>query len=169
MASASKGAQPDVTLIQHGGGHPYHTLMISEHDEILGYAVSKDSAVMISDTGVVRPITDLEGGIAAALDSDCRLRILHEEHSISTYDMANGVDSMRIDSPTGENPRMVSSDSSLLRIVYDDSSALTLDTNDYTDPLARPGLLFDAVFLTIVLGTIMILGRNFYVMGLDAW
>ncbi|MFL2978397.1 MAG: hypothetical protein DBX05_01470 [Candidatus Poseidoniales archaeon] len=169
MASASKGSQPDVTLIQHGGGHPYHTLMISEHDEILGYAVSKDSAVMISDTGVVRPITDLEGGIAAALDSDCRLWILHEEQSISTYDMANGVDSMRIDSPTGENPRMVSSDSSLLRIVYDDSSALTLDTNDYTDPLARPGLLFDAVFLTIVLGTIMILGRNFYVMGLDAW
>ena len=169
MASASLGTQPDMTLIQHGGGHPYHTLMISEHDEILGYAVSSDSAVMISDTGVVRSIADLEGGIAAALDSDCRLWILHEEQSISTYDMTNGVDSMRINSPTGENPRMVSSDSGLLRIVYDDSSALTLDTDDYTDPLARPGLLFDSVFLTIVLGTIMILGRNFYVMGFDAW
>ena len=169
MASASLGTQPDVTLIQHGGGHPYHTLMISEHDEILGYAVSSDSAVMISDTGVVRSIADLEGGIAAALDSDCRLWILHEEQSISTYDMTNGVDSMRINSPTGENPRMVSSDSGLLRIVYDASSALPLDTDDYTDPLARPGLLFDSVFLTIVLGTIIILGRNFYVMGFDAW
>ena len=76
---------------------------------------------------------------------------------------------MRIDSPTGENPRMVSSDSGLLRIVYDDSSALTLDTDDYTDPIARPGLLFDSIFLTIVLGTLLILGRNFYVMGFDAW
>ena len=169
MASASLGSQPDATLIQHGGGHPYHTLMISEHDEILGYAVSTDSAVMISDTGVVRPITDLEGGIAATVDSDCRLWILHEEQIISTYDLKNGVDSMKIDSPTGENPRMVSSDSGLLRIVYDDSSALTLDTDDYTDPIARPGLLFDSVFLTIVLGTILILGRNFYVMGFDAW
>ena len=63
MASASLGSQPDVTLIQHGGGHPYHTLMISEHDDILGYAVSTDSAVMISDTGIVRSITGLEGGI----------------------------------------------------------------------------------------------------------
>ena len=169
MASASLGSQPDVTLIQHGGGHPYHTLMISEHDDILGYAVSADSVVMISDTGIVRPVTGLEGGIAAALDADCRLWVLHEEQLISTYDVANGVDSMQIDSPTGENPRMISSDSTLLRIVYDDSSALTLDTDDYTDPIARPGLLFDSVFLTIVLGTLLILGRNFYVMGFDAW
>ena len=169
MASASLGSQPDVTLIQHGGGHPYHTLMISEHDDILGYAVSTDSAVMISDTGIVRSITGLEGGIAAALDADCRLWVLHEEQVISTFDVDNGVDTMRIDSPTGENPRMVSSDSGLLRIVYDDSSALTLDTDDYTDPIARPGLLFDSIFLTIVLGTLLILGRNFYVMGFDAW
>jgi hypothetical protein len=46
---------------------------------------------------------------------------------------------------------------------------LTLDTDDYTDPIARPGLLFDSIFLTIVLGTLLILGRNFYVMGFDAW
>ena len=143
--------------------------MISEHDDILGYAVSADSVVMISDTGIVRPVTGLEGGIAAALDADCRLWVLHEEQLISTYDVANGVDSMKIDSPTGENPRMISSDSTLLRIVYDDSSALTLETDDYTDPIARPGLLFDSVFLTIVLGTLLILGRNFYVMGFDAW
>ena len=56
--------------------------MISEHDDILGYAVSTDSAVMISDTGIVRSITGLEGGIAAALDADCRLWILHEEQVI---------------------------------------------------------------------------------------
>ena len=169
VASASIGFAPQATLVQHSFGAAYHSVHISDDSNLLGFAVSPDQLTLISDDLSVSTDIEIGGGLASTVDSEGRLWVFGEESNVIVLGADGSVQSLSVESPAGFSAQSAVSDGGTIHVIHEGDSLLIIDTSSLTNPIVRPSLLFDGIFLAIAAGACLVLARNFQVMGFDAW
>jgi hypothetical protein len=169
VATASIGFAPDVILVQHGMGEPYHSVHISEDSSLIGFAVSNDHTTLIGADLSVSTVSELGGGSASIVDSEGRLWLFGEDSMVSVLSADGSIQTLSVESPENFLPESAISDGEILQVIHDGGHLLVIDSSSLTDPVRRPSLLFDGLFLAIAAGACLVLVRNFQVMGFDAW
>ena len=169
VATASIGFAPDVILVQHGMGEPYHSVHISEDSSLIGFAVSNDHTTLIGADLSVSTVSELGGGSASIVDSEGRLWVFGEDSMVSVLSADGSIQTLSVESPENFLPESAISDGEILQVIHDGGHLLVIDSSSLTDPVRRPSLLFDGLFLAIAAGACLVLVRNFQVMGFDAW
>ena len=169
VASASIGFAPQVTLVQHSFGAAYHSVHISDDSNLLGFAVSSDQLTLIGDDLSVSTDIEIGGGLASTVDSEGRLWVFGEESNVIVLGADGSVQSLSVESPAGFSAQSAVSDGGTIHVIHKGDNLLIIDTSSLTNPIVRPSLLFDGIFLAIAAGACLVLARNFQVMGFDAW
>jgi len=169
VASASVGFAPEITLVQHSIGAAYHSVHISEDSQLIGFAVSLDQLTLIGADLSVSSDIDFGGGSASTIDSEGRLWVFGEESNVVVLSADGSVQSLSVESPDGFYADSAVSNGGTLHVIHDGDRLLVIDSSSLTDPIRRPSLLFDSMFLAIAAGACLVLARNFQVMGFDAW
>ena len=84
-------------------------------------------------------------------------------------DASGPLQTLTVESPENFSPEFAISHADVLQVIHDGGDLLVIDSTSLTDPIRRPSLLFDGLFLAIAAGSCIVLARNFQVMGFDAW
>ena len=169
VASASIGFAPEVTLVQHSMGEPYHSVHTSDDPSLIGFAVSKEHITLIGSDLSVSTLSETGGGLASIVDSEGRLWVFGEDSTASVLSADGSIQTLSVESPENFLPESAISDDEILQVIHDGGHLLVIDSSALTDPIRRPSLLFDGLFLAIAAGACLVLVRNFQVMGFDAW
>ena len=168
-ASASLGSAPEVTLVQHSIGAAYHSVHVSEDKNLMGFAVSSDKLTIIGDDLSVSSEINIGGGTASTVDSEGRLWVFGAESNVVILDSDGSVQSLSVESPEDFSSQFAVSNGNTIHVIYNGDRLLVIDSTALSNPILRPSLLFDGIFLAIAAGACLVLARNFQVMGFDAW
>ncbi|MEC7435949.1 MAG: hypothetical protein VYB27_02625 [Candidatus Thermoplasmatota archaeon] len=169
VASASLGFAPEATLVQHSIGAAYHSVHISDDPNLMGFAVSSDQLTLIGDDLSVSSDISMGGGTASTVDSEGRLWVFGTESNVLILDSDGSVQSLSVESPEDFSPQSAVLNGDTILVAYNGDRLLVIDSTALSNPILRPSLLFDAIFLAIAAGACLVLARNFQVMGFDAW
>ena len=169
VASASLGSAPEVTLVQHSIGAAYHSVHVSEDPNLMGFAVSSDKLTIIGDDLSVSSEINIGGGTASTVDSEGRLWVFGAESNVVILDSDGSVQSLSVESPEDFSSQSAVSNGNTIHVIYNGDRLLVIDSTALSNPILRPSLLFDGIFLAIAAGACLVLARNFQVMGFDAW
>ena len=169
VASASIGSAPEVTLVQHSIGAAYHSVHVSEDPNLMGFAVSSDKLTIIGDDLSVSSEINIGGGTASTVDSEGRLWVFGAESNVVILDSDGSVQSLSVESPEDFSSQSAVSNGDTIHVIYNGDRLLVIDSTALSNPILRPSLLFDGIFLAIAAGACLVLARNFQVMGFDAW
>ena len=169
VASASLGSAPEVTLVQHSIGAAYHSVHVSEDPNLMGFAVSSDKLTIIGDDLSVSSEINIGGGTASTVDSEGRLWVFGAESNVVILDSDGSVQSLSVESPEDFSSQSAVSNGDTIHVIYNGDRLLVIDSTALSNPILRPSLLFDGIFLAIAAGACLVLARNFQVMGFDAW
>ena len=169
VASASIGFAPQLNLVQHSMGEPYHSVHVSEDSNLIGFAVSNEHITRVGSDLSVSSLEDTNGGPASIVDSSGRLWVFGDESTEEVLDASGSLQTLSVESPEDFSPEFAISHADVLQVIHDGGHLLVIDSTSLTDPIRRPSLLFDGLFLAIAAGACIVLARNFQVMGFDAW
>ena len=169
VASASIGFAPDATLIQHSMGLAYHSVHISDSTNLMGFAVSSDQLTLIGDDLSISSEINIGGGSASTVDSEGRLWVFAEQSNVIILDVDGSIQSLSVESSEDFPAQSAISNGNNIHVIYNGDRLLVIDSTSLSNPILRPSLLFDGIFLAIATGACLVLARNFHVMGFDAW
>ena len=169
VASASLGSAPEATLVQHNIGAAYHSVHILDDSNLMGFAVSSDQLTLIGDDLSVSSDISMGGGTASTVDSEGRLWVFGAESNVVILDSDGSVQSLSVESPENFSPQSAVLNGDTINVIYNGDRLLVIDSTALSNPILRPSLLFDGIFLAIAAGACLVLARNFQVMGFDAW
>ena len=79
------------------------------------------------------------------------------------------IQSLSVQSPQDFPAQSALSNGDSIHVIYNGDRLLIIDSTSLSNPILRPSLLFDGIFLAIAAGACLVLARNFQVMGFDAW
>ena len=169
VASASLGSAPEATLVQHSIGAAYHSVHILDDSNLMGFAVSSDQLTLIGDDLSVSSDISMGGGAASTVDSEGRLWVFGAESNVVILDSDGSVQNLSVESPENFSPQSAVLNGDTINVIYNGDRLLVIDSTALSNPILRPSLLFDGIFLAIAAGACLVLARNFQVMGFDAW
>ena len=169
VASASLGFAPEATLVQHSIGAAYHSVHISDDPNLMGFAVSSDRLTLIGDDLSVSSEINIGGGSASTVDSEGKLWVFGEQSNVIIIHVDGSIQSLSIQSPQDFPAQSALSNGDSIHVIYNGDRLLIIDSTSLSNPILRPSLLFDGIFLAIAAGACLVLARNFQVMGFDAW
>ena len=135
----------------------------------MGFAVSTDQLTLIGEDLSVSSEISIGGGSASTVDSEGRLWVFGEESNVIILDADGSVQSLSVESPEDFSSQSAVSNGDTIHVIHNGDRLLVIDSTSLTNPILRPSLLFDGIFLAIAAGACLVLARNFQVMGFDAW
>ncbi|MEC7436830.1 MAG: hypothetical protein VYB27_07085, partial [Candidatus Thermoplasmatota archaeon] len=101
--------------------------------------------------------------------SEGRLWVFGAESNVVILDSDGSIQSLSVESPEDFSPQSAVMNGDTIHVIYNGDRLLVIDSTALSNPILRPSLLFDGIFLSIAAGACLVLARNFQVMGFDAW